>query len=307
VGDREVTITVSIGISVFPEDGTDGGTLLKNADLAMYRCKQEGKSGFRFFTASMSERARERMILQSSMRRAVEVGEFEMFYQPVVHGDGVPSLEALIRWRHPEKGLVSPAEFIPVAEEGGLILAIGAWVLRTATVFAQGLARSDVRVAVNLSARQFLDPDLVKIVESALAESGLAPARLELEVTESALMSDAEEVRQRLEHLRSIGLELTLDDFGSGYSSLGYLKRFRFHRIKIDRTFVRDLPADGDSTAIVDAILAMAKSLGLDVVAEGVENVEQLRFLEDRGCRSFQGYYFSHPLPAGEVAGYLAR
>jgi diguanylate cyclase (GGDEF)-like protein/PAS domain S-box-containing protein len=307
LGDREVTITASVGISVFPEDGADGGTLLKNADLAMYRAKQEGKNGFRFFTASMSERARERMMLLSSLRRAVEAGELELHYQPVVHGGGAPSLEALIRWRHPEKGLVSPAEFIPVAEEGGLILTIGAWVLRTATVFAQGLARSDVRVAVNLSARQFLDPDLVKIVERALAESGLAPGRLELEVTESALMSDAEEVSQRLEHLRSIGLEITLDDFGSGYSSLGYLKRFRFHRIKIDRTFVHDLPGDADSTAIVDAILAMAKSLGLDVVAEGVENVEQLRFLEERGCRSFQGFYFSHPLPAAEVAGYLAR
>jgi EAL domain-containing protein (putative c-di-GMP-specific phosphodiesterase class I) len=245
------------------------------------------------------------MILQGSLRRAVEAGEFELFYQPVIHGGAAPSLEALIRWRHPEKGLVSPAEFIPAAEEGGLILSLGAWVLRTATTFAQGLARSDVRVAVNLSARQFLDPDLVKIVESALAQSGLAPGRLELEVTESALMSDAEEVSQRLEHLRSIGLELTLDDFGSGYSSLGYLKRFRFHRIKIDRTFVADLPKDADSGAIVDAILAMAKSLGLDVVAEGVENVEQLRFLEDRGCRAFQGYYFSRPLPAAEVAGYL--
>jgi diguanylate cyclase (GGDEF)-like protein/PAS domain S-box-containing protein len=307
LGDREVTITASVGISVFPEDGTDGGTLLKNADLAMYRAKQEGKNGFRFFTASMSERARERMLLQSSLRHAVEVGEFEMYYQPLVHGGGPPSLEALIRWRHPERGLVSPADFIPAAEEGGLILTIGAWVLRTATAFAQGLARSDVRVAVNLSARQFLDPDLVTIVEGALRESGLAPGRLELEVTESAVMSDAEEVSQRLEHLRSIGLELTLDDFGSGYSSLGYLKRFQFHRIKIDRTFVRDLPADGDSAAIVDAILAMAKSLGLEVVAEGVETVEQLRFLQDRGCRSFQGYYFSHPLPAAEVAGYLAR
>jgi EAL domain-containing protein (putative c-di-GMP-specific phosphodiesterase class I) len=175
------------------------------------------------------------------------------------------------------------------------------------TRFAQGLARSDVRVAVNLSARQFLDPDLVKIVESALAESGLAPERLELEVTESALISDAAEVAQRLHHLRSIGLEITLDDFGSGYSSLGYLKRFRFHRLKIDRTFVRDLPGDADSAAIVDAILAMAKSLALDVVAEGVENVEQLRFLEERGCRSFQGYYFSHPLPAADVPGYLER
>jgi diguanylate cyclase (GGDEF)-like protein/PAS domain S-box-containing protein len=305
LGDRDVTITVSVGISVFPEDGADAGTLLRNADLAMYRAKQEGKNSYRFFTASMSERARERMILQGSLRRAVEAGQFELHYQPVVHGGAAPSLEALIRWRHPEKGLVFPAEFIPAAEEGGLILTLGAWVLRTATSFAQGLARSDVRVAVNLSARQFLDPDLVKTVESALEESGLPPGRLELEVTESALMSDAAEVSQRLEHLRSIGLELTLDDFGSGYSSLGYLKRFRFHRIKIDRTFVADLPKDGDSAAIVDAILAMAKSLGLDVVAEGVENVEQLRFLEDRGCRAFQGYYFSRPLPAAEVAGYL--
>jgi len=305
VGDREVTITASVGISVYPEDGADAGTLLRNADLAMYRAKQEGKNAYRFFTASMSERARERMILQSSLRQAVEAEQFELHYQPVVHDGAAPSLEALIRWRHPERGLVSPAEFIPAAEEGGLILSLGAWVLRTATTFAQSLARSDVRVAVNLSARQFLDPGLVKTVESALAESGLDPGRLELEVTESAVMSDAEEVSQRLEHLRSIGLELTLDDFGSGYSSLGYLKRFSFHRIKIDRTFVLDLPGDADSAAIVDAIMAMAKSLGLDVVAEGVENAEQLRFLEDHGCRAFQGYYFSRPLPASEVAAYL--
>jgi predicted signal transduction protein with EAL and GGDEF domain len=307
LGDREVTITASVGISVFPEDGNEGGTLLRNADLAMYRAKQEGKNGYRFFTASMSERARERMLLQGSLRRAAQAREFELHYQPVVHRDSAPSLEALIRWRHPERGLVAPAEFIPAAEEGGLILPIGSWVLRTAASFARSLRRTDVRVAVNLSARQFLQPDLVSIVESALGESGLEPGRLELEVTESALMSDAEEVRQRLEHLRAIGVELTLDDFGSGYSSLGYLKRFRFHRIKIDRTFLRDLPGDPDSAAIVDAILAMARSLGLDVVAEGVENDQQLRFLEERGCRGFQGFYFSRPLPASEVGAFLER
>jgi EAL domain-containing protein (putative c-di-GMP-specific phosphodiesterase class I) len=307
VGDREVTITASVGISVFPEDGSDGGTLLRNADLAMYRAKQEGKNCYRFFTASMSERARERMILQSSLRRAIQEGQFELHYQPVVHSAAPPSLEALIRWRHPEKGLVGPAEFIPAAEEGALILPIGIWVLRTATSFARGLVRSDVRVAVNLSARQFQEPSLVKLVEATLGESGLDPGRLELEVTESALMSDAEEVRHRLEHLRAIGVHLTVDDFGSGYSSLGYLKRFRFHRLKIDRTFVRDLPDDADSAAIVDAILAMARSLFLDVVAEGVENARQLAFLEERGCRGFQGFHFSRPLPAAEVGPYLER
>jgi diguanylate cyclase (GGDEF)-like protein/PAS domain S-box-containing protein len=307
INEREVAMSASAGVSVYPEDGVDAETLLRHADLAMYRAKQEGRNTYRFFTTAMSDRARERMVLQGSLRQALERGEFELHYQPTLHRGGPPSLEALIRWRHPERGLIAPGEFILGAEESGLILPIGAWVLRQASRFASTMRRQDVRVAVNLSARQFLQPDLVDNVKAALDETGLAPERLELEVTESAVMSDAEEVRERLDRLRGLGVQLTLDDFGSGYSSLSYLKRFRFHRLKIDRSFVRDLPHDADDTAIVDAILAMARSLGLDVVAEGVETEAQRAFLEARGCPGFQGYFFSKPLPPAEVEAYLDK
>ncbi|HEY6549504.1 MAG TPA: EAL domain-containing protein, partial [Vicinamibacteria bacterium] len=196
--------------------------------------------------------------------------------------------------------------FIQTAEESGLILPLGAFVLRSACQFAHSLERKDVRVAVNLSARQFLQPDAVSLVVEALRESGLSPSRLEIEVTESAVMSEVEAVRARLHRLREMGVELTLDDFGTGYSSLAYLKRFRFHRIKIDRSFVRDLPGDSDSVALVSAMMAMARGLGLEVVAEGVETAEQLAFLEAQGCRAFQGFLFSPPLEPQAVAPFLA-
>jgi diguanylate cyclase (GGDEF)-like protein/PAS domain S-box-containing protein len=297
---HDVTLSASAGISVYPEDGTDADTLLRNADLAMYRAKQEGKNTYRFFTAAMSESASERMQLQASLRQALEAEEFELHYQPVVHQGAPPSLEALVRWRRPGMGLLAPGEFIGAAEESGLVVPLGRWVLRAATRFASGLPRSDVRVAVNLSARQFLQADLVETVEEALRESGLPADRLEIEVTESVVMSDAEEVKARLDRLRALGLQLTLDDFGSGYSSLSYLKKFRFHRIKIDRTFVRDLPGDADSAAIVDAVLAMAKSLGLEVIAEGVETEEQRNILHLLRCDMGQGFYFSPAVSAAE-------
>src|SRR5262249_23731317 len=253
MSDREVPMSASVGISVYPEDGSEGETLLRHADLAMYRAKQEGKSTYRFFTVAMSERARERMALQGSLRRAVERGEFELHYQPVFHRQGPASLEALVRWRHPERGLITPGEFIAGAEEGGLILPIGAWVLRTACRFAQSLPLRDVRVAVNFSAKQFLQPDVVEDVSRALKDSGLHPSRLEFEVTESVVMSEVADVQERLTKLRGLGVQLTLDDFGSGYSSLSYLARFGFHRVKIDRTFVNGLPGNPESVAIVQA------------------------------------------------------
>jgi diguanylate cyclase (GGDEF)-like protein/PAS domain S-box-containing protein len=307
LNERDVPMSASIGLSVHPEDGTEGETLLRHADLAMYRAKQEGKSTYRFFTVAMSERARERMALQGSLRRALERGEFELHYQPVFRKGGRPSLEALIRWRHPERGLIAPAEFIHGAEEGGLILPIGAWVLRSACRFAQSLPQSDVRVAVNFSAKQFLQPDLVEDVELALTDSGLSPRRLEFEVTEAVVMSDVADVQERLNRLRGLGVHLTLDDFGSGYSSLSYLARFGFHGVKIDRTFVSGLPGDAESVAIVQAILALAGSLGLEVVAEGVESDAQRAFLESRGCTAFQGYLFSRPLEPTEVAALLGK
>ncbi len=305
INDREVPMSASVGISVYPEDGADGETLLRHADLAMYRAKREGKNTYRFFTTAMSDRARERLVLQGGLRRGLERGEFELHYQPTIHQGGPPSLEALLRWRHPDKGLIAPAEFITGAEESGLILPIGAWVLRQASRFACSLRRADVRVAVNLSTRQFREPDLVDTVQKVLGETGLAPERLEIEVTEAAVMGDGEEVRERLDRLRGLGVRLTLDDFGSGHSSLSSLKRFRFHRLKIARTLLRDLPNDADDNAIVEAILAMARSLGLEVVAAGVGTERQRDFLEARGCRGFQGYLLSRPLPPAEVEAYL--
>ena len=306
IGDREVPLSASVGIAVYPEDGEDGQALLRHADLAMYRAKQEGKGTYRFFTPAMSERAHERMVLLSSLKRGLERGEFALRYQPVVHRDGSRlSLEALVRWEHPEMGELTPDRFIRAAEESGLIVPLGAFVLRTACQFAQGLRHPDLRVAVNLSVRQFLQPGALAGIESALEASGLDPRRLEVEVTESAVMNEVDEVGARLRSLREMGVGLTLDDFGTGYSSLADLKRFRFDRIKIDRGFVRDLPGNPDSAALVAAMIAMARSLGLEVVAEGVETKEQLAFLEANGCRAFQGYLFSPPLEPLAVKPFL--
>jgi diguanylate cyclase (GGDEF)-like protein/PAS domain S-box-containing protein len=307
LNERDVPMSASIGVSVHPEDGAAGEVLLRHADLAMYRAKQEGKSTYRFFTVAMSDRVRERMALQGSLRRALEHGEFELHYQPVFHRGRRPSLEALIRWRHPEKGLITPADFIQGAEEGGLILPIGSWVLRTACRFAESLPQPDVTLAVNFSAKQFLQPDVVDDLHRALLDSGLAPARLEFEVTEAVVMSDVADVHERLGRLRSLGVRLVLDDFGSGYSSLSYLSRFGFHGVKIDRIFVKGLPGDSESVSIVQSILALAGSLGLDVVAEGVETDSQRAFLESRGCTGFQGYLFSPPLEPAEAAAFLAK
>jgi diguanylate cyclase (GGDEF)-like protein len=242
VADREVPLSASVGIAVYPEDGSDGQALLRHADLAMYRAKQEGKGTYRFFTPAMSERAHERMLLLSSLKRGLERDEFVLRYQPVIHREGAPlSLEALVRWEHPETGEITPDRFLEAAEASGLIVPLGAFVLRTACQFVQALGRPDIRVAVNLSTRQLLQPGAVAVVERALLESGLDPRRLELEMSESAVMNEVEEVVARLRSIREMGVELTLDDFGTGYSSLAELKRFRFHRIKIDRTFVSDV------------------------------------------------------------------
>jgi diguanylate cyclase (GGDEF)-like protein/PAS domain S-box-containing protein len=307
IGDRVVPVSASAGIAVYPEDGRDGQSLLRHADLAMYRAKQEGKSTYRFFTPAMGQRAHERMLLLSSLKRGLERGEFALRYQPVIRRSGPPvTIEALVRWEHPETGEITPDRFLQTAEESGLILPLGAFVLRAACRFAQSLGRPDVRVAVNLSARQFLQPDAVALVESALQETGLAPERLEIEVTEPAVMNEVEEASARLRRLREVGVELSLDDFGTGYSSLVHLKRFRFNRIKIDRSFVRDLPDDPDNAALVSAMMAMAQGLGLEVVAEGVETREQLAFLEAKGCRFFQGFLLCPPLEPAAVEPFLA-
>jgi diguanylate cyclase (GGDEF)-like protein/PAS domain S-box-containing protein len=305
--EHDVTLSASAGISVYPEDGTDADTLLRNADLAMYRAKQEGKNTYRFFTAEMSERALERMLLLDSLRVALERDEFEIVYLPVVHREGPPSLEALLRWRHPKLGLVAPAAFIAQAEESGLILPIGAGVLRTATRFAASLEAKGVCVVVNLSARQFLQPNLLHSVEDALEKSGLEPARLELDLTESTVMTEGEETTERLRQLRRLGVQLALDDFGTGYFSIGRIRDLGFRRLKIDRSLVTGVPGQAEPSAHVEAILGLGRSLGLEVIAEGVETEAQRAFLEAHGCTGLQGYLLSPPLAAADVPAFLAK
>jgi diguanylate cyclase (GGDEF)-like protein/PAS domain S-box-containing protein len=307
IHDREVALSASAGISVFPEDGTESGLLLRHADLAMYRAKQEGKNTYRFFTTEMSERALERMSLLEGLRLALERDEFEVVYLPVIDRRGPPGLEALLRWRHPKLGLVTPAAFIAQAEESGLMLPIGARVLGRATRFVAGLARSDVRLAVNLSARQFVQPELVDAVRDALSASGLRAHRLELDLTEATVMTEAEDTKARLRQLRELRVELALDDFGTGYFSIGRLQELGFRRLKIDRTVVAGLPASRERAAQVEAILALAASLGIGVVAEGVETEAQRAFLEARHCTGLQGYLISPPLAPEDVPAFLER
>jgi diguanylate cyclase (GGDEF)-like protein/PAS domain S-box-containing protein len=302
---QPIPLSASAGISVYPEDGSDARTLIGHADLAMYRAKQEGKSTYRFFIAEMSERARERMELLDGLRVALERDEFEVVYLPILQKHGPAGLEALLRWRHPQLGLVPPAGFIAQAEESGLILPIGARVLRAATRFAASLP-AKVHLAVNLSTRQFLQPDIVARVEDALRESGLAASRLELDLTEHTVMTDNDDVTQRLRRLRGLGVELALDDFGTGFFSIARIRELGFGRVKIDRSLVAGLPGHAENAAQVEAILVLARSLGVDVVAEGVETEAERAFLEAHGCAGLQGYLLSPPLEAKQVEAFLA-
>ncbi len=303
IGGRALPLAASIGIALHPRDGRDAQTLLKNADTAMYRAKEGGRGGFCFFAAGMNAHALRRLTLENELRRALDQGELEIFYQPQARiADGrLCGAEALVRWRHPEKGLVPPAEFIPVAEETGLIVALGEQVLRgacrqLADWRRRGLAAP--RVAVNLSPRQFRQADLVERIAAILAETGADPAGLELEITESAAMHNPDEAVAALRRLRAMGVSLAIDDFGTGYSSLSHLKRFPIDTLKIDRSFVQGIPGDGDDTAIVRAIVAMAGGLRLAVLAEGVESEAQRAFLETLGCASAQGWLYGRPQPA---------
>jgi len=303
---REVHLTGSIGISTYPGDSEDMQGLMKNADIAMYRAKELGKNNYQFYSARMNVHTLERLAMESDLRRALERNEFLLHYQPKVElGSGrIAGVEALVRWQQPGKELIPPAQFIPLAEETGLIVPIGEWVLRTACLQNkswqdQGLPR--LRTAVNLSARQFAHENLVQDVARVLSETGLAPAALEFEITESMVMSNPERAVRLLDQFKNMGIHLSIDDFGTGYSSLSYLKRFPINSVKIDRSFIRDLPGDADDAAITEAIIAMAHSLRLRVIAEGVETEEQLRFLRAHGCDEMQGYHFSRPLPEGEL------
>jgi diguanylate cyclase (GGDEF)-like protein len=299
---HEIFVTASIGISLFPEDGDDCNSLLKYADTAMYHAKNCGKNNAKLYSSSLTMQIMSHVKLEVGLRKALKNEELYLLYQPQidVRSTEIVGVEALVRWRHPERGIISPTEFIPLAEETGLIVPIGEWVLRTACnqarAWQKGTQRA-VRMAVNLSAKQFKDENLTQIVISALHDTGLDPRLLELELTEGTLMDDAKATMATLEQLRGIGVYLSIDDFGTGYSSMNYLKRFDVRALKIDKSFICGLPQDSENAAITRAIIAMAHGLKMVVVAEGVETDEQLVLLEEYGCDMVQGFYLGHPSP----------
>jgi diguanylate cyclase (GGDEF)-like protein len=308
---HELKVTPSVGICAYPHDGEDVETLMRNADTAMYYAKQMGRNNYQFFTQAMNDAAQERLLLENDLRHAIDRSEFTLHFQPLleVRTGAIRGLEALVRWRHPDRGLVPPSEFIPAAEETGLIGPIGEWVLRQACAQARAwheAGHPELQVSVNCSAQQFQREGFVDTVGRVLRETGLSAARLDLEITESVIIQHSEEVIARFKRLEDMGVRIAIDDFGIGYSSLSYLKRFAVHQLKIDQSFVRDIHSDPDDAAIVSAIIAIAHSLGLEVVAEGVETPEQLAFLKSLGCDAAQGYYFSKPLPPEEFAELLA-
>ncbi|KEO82607.1 putative bifunctional diguanylate cyclase/phosphodiesterase [Tumebacillus flagellatus] len=307
---REFLVTASIGISVYPQDGTDAETLLRNADTAMYSAKEGGRDNFQFYTPEMNQMILEQLEIEKALRHALDHEEFVLFYQPQVDIETghIIGTEALIRWQHPERGLVPPGQFIPVAESVGLIVPLGEWVLRTACIQNKAWQEAGfppIKVAVNLSARQFEQPNLVDTVAEILEETGLDPQYLHLEITETLAMKNANHAIDKLHALKNLGVQLSIDDFGTGYSSLNYLKKFPIDTLKIDRSFVGDIPGDSDDAAIVTAIIAMAHNLKLTVVAEGVESEAQLEFLRNQHCNEMQGFLFSRPVPAHEVAQLL--
>jgi diguanylate cyclase (GGDEF)-like protein len=299
---HQVVIGTSVGIAVGPSEGTSSGALMRNADLALYRAKGDGRGTFRFFEPGMDAQMQARRTLEYDLRKALAAGQFEMHYQPVVNlaEDEISGFEALIRWRHPEKGLVSPEKFIPLAEEIGLIVPIGEWTIREACAAAARWP-DHLRIAVNLSPAQFRSPGLVQVVVGALATSGLRPGRLELEITETALLADSNGTLATLHQLRELGVRIAMDDFGTGYSSLSYLQSFPFDKIKIDRSFVRDIAGSAGSLNIVRAVAALANGLGMAATAEGVETEQQLAAIRSEGCTEMQGFLFSQPLPVSEV------
>ena len=304
---HQVLVGVSIGIAVAPTDGSDPDALLMAADMALYRAKTDGRGAYQFFEPEMDARMQARRALELDLRKALPNGELEVYYQPLVNleKDRISGFEALLRWHHPERGMIPPDVFIPLAEDMGLIGKIGAWVLKQACVEAVTWP-DDIRVAVNFSPAQFRSRTLILDVTSALAASGLRPKRLEVEITESVMLQDTDAVLQTLHQIRELGVRISMDDFGTGYSSLSYLRKFPFDKIKIDQSFIRDLTDKADSIAIVKAVATMSASLGMDTVAEGVETQDQLRKIRHEGCTEVQGYLFSKPRPGPEILGLIA-
>jgi len=306
----DLQIDASIGISVYPEDGEDAETLIKNADTAMYHAKENGRNNFQFFKAEMNLKSVERQSLEGSMRHAIEREEFLLHYQPKVNLDTgeITGVEALIRWQQPDRGLVPPSQFVPIAEECGLIIQIGRWVLREACRQARAWQDAGLRrlpIAVNVSAVEFRDKSFVEGVRTTLAETGLEGRYLELELTEGVLMEHAESTAAVLQELKTMGIRLAVDDFGTGYSSLSYLQQFPIDVLKIDQSFVHRITGDPDHSPIVSAIISMGKSLKHLVVAEGIETQEQRGYLQAQRCAEGQGYLFSRPLAAAQFAHLL--
>jgi diguanylate cyclase (GGDEF)-like protein len=310
LNNSEVFVTTSLGIATYPVCGTNPETLVKNADTALYSAKAQGRSNYQFYVAEMNTAVSERMMMINDLRHAVERQEFVLYYQPKLCAtrNEVIGMEALLRWNHPDTGIIGPTRFIPMLEETGLIIPVGKWVLRTACEQNQSWIRaglSPLPISVNISARQFQQKRLVGTVADILDQTGLHPRYLELEITESALLENADNARDTLEELHELGVQLAIDDFGIGYSSLHYLKKFPINTLKMDRTFVKGIIADADDAAIVEAIIGLGHSLRLKVVAEGVETEKQLAYLRDRGCDEVQGFYFSCPIPSDNCAQWL--
>ncbi|MGM0676408.1 MAG: putative bifunctional diguanylate cyclase/phosphodiesterase [Pseudomonadota bacterium] len=311
IAEREMVITASIGIAIFPDDGEDADTLLKHADTAMYHAKYLGRNNTQFYSPALTQEAMRRLNMESNLRRALDSQEFFLVYQPQVdlQTGHIRSVEALIRWLHPQHGLIPPAEFIPLAEDNGLIISIGDWVLRTACRDAARwhAAGFSLEMAVNLSPVQFRNGTLTRKVRDILEETGLDARFLELEITETTLMDESATTLQTLCELQELGVKFSLDDFGTGYSSMSYLRRLPLHNLKVDRSFVSGLPHDAGSLAIIRAIVSLSESMGFTVTAEGVENLEQVKILIQQSCHTLQGYYFSKPVPSDQLPALLGQ
>jgi predicted signal transduction protein with EAL and GGDEF domain len=305
---HQIVTDISIGISVAPMDAVESDELLRNADMALYDAKADGRGTFRFFEPEMNTRMKVRRELEMDLRRALASEQFELHYQPLVvlETNEVNAFEALLRWNHPTRGLISPADFIPIAEETGLIVPLGEWVLKAACAEAASWPEH-IKVAVNLSPAQLNSRNLVSMVMSALNESGMAPHKLQLEITETVLLQNTFTTLATLHELRKMGVQIALDDFGTGYSSLSYLRSFPFDKIKIDRSFIQDLSNGAEPLAIVNAVAGLARCLNMTSTAEGVETQQQMDVLQSIGCTEMQGYLFSHARPASEIRQFFAQ
>ncbi|MGB1092888.1 MAG: putative bifunctional diguanylate cyclase/phosphodiesterase, partial [Oceanobacter sp.] len=309
---QDITISMSIGITLSPNDSNDPNTLMKNADLAMYRAKDTGRNNYQFFSEALNDSIIQHLAWEKDLSIALNENQFALVYQPKIdiQTGVITGVEALVRWQHPDKGFVRPDMFIPVAEETGHILALGRWVIKQSCfefsqLLRKGLMPATTRLAVNLSARQFADPDLEAIILGALAEQALAPENLELEITESTLMIDVEQAIATMNLLKGLGIRFAIDDFGTGYSSLSYIKRFPVQVLKVDKSFVMDIPEDENDMAITAAVIAMAHKLGISVVAEGIETRDHLDFLRENSCEQGQGYLISRPLTLDQLIHFL--